>query len=113
MQRIKEKIEVEEEVKATFGYEGDVDLSGETKPPVEIWQTEASYGPCEDLRFGRMSFKNYNPEIEVLMAEKSSDKAKKGKKDEDTFDEMSVDINESTKSGGKKRKRHRYVRPVD
>ncbi|XP_061578266.1 M-phase phosphoprotein 6 [Cololabis saira] len=29
---------------------------------------EKSFGPCEDLLFGRMSFRGFNPEVEKLMA---------------------------------------------
>ncbi|XP_028305712.1 M-phase phosphoprotein 6-like [Gouania willdenowi] len=29
---------------------------------------EKSFVPCEDLRYGRMSFKGFNPEVEKLMA---------------------------------------------
>lgn len=28
---------------------------------------ERSFGPCEDLKYGRMSFKGFNTEVEVLI----------------------------------------------
>lgn len=112
MQRTKEKLDDDKEVKATFGYEVDVDLQNEGKPPVEIWPSEPSYGPCEDLKFGRMSFRGYNIEIETLMAQKLAEKS--GKKENETFDEMAVDDdNQNQNQKGRKRKRHRYLRPVD
>lgn len=116
MQRTKEKIDVDEEVKATFGYDVDIDINGEGKPPVQIWPSEPSYGPCEDLRFGHMSFGGYNPEIEALM-ELKDPKKKEDKKADNTFDGMSIDPVEETPAdqGGrvKKRKRNKYLRPVD
>ena len=116
MQRTKEKMDVDEDVKTTFGYDSDIDLKGEAKPPVEIWPTEASYGPCEDLRFGHMSFGGYNEEIEALMAEKDP-KAKENKKADETFDGMTIDPVAETSADqggrGKKRKRNKYLRPVD
>ncbi|KAJ7311867.1 hypothetical protein JRQ81_006182 [Phrynocephalus forsythii] len=33
---------------------------------------ERSFGPCEDLLYGRMSFKGFNPEVEKLMIQMNS-----------------------------------------
>lgn len=36
-----------------------------------------SFALCMDLRYGRMSFKGMNPEVEKLMKEKESERARK------------------------------------
>ncbi|NXU58231.1 MPH6 phase, partial [Turnix velox] len=52
---------------------------------------ERSFMPCEDLLYGRMSFKGFNPEIEKLMIQMNS-KCKEEKIEED--DKMEADISD-------------------
>ncbi|KAM3609972.1 uncharacterized protein V6R79_023398 [Siganus canaliculatus] len=40
----------------------------ELKAKENVILEEKSFVPCEDLRFGRVSFKGFNPEVEKLMA---------------------------------------------
>lgn len=71
MKRSKEKIEQKKEElekKALFETE-IIDL---LKKEGKRFLIEPSYAPCEQLVFGRMSFKGMNPEIEKLMEEKQA-----------------------------------------
>uniref|UniRef100_A0A8C9L4T4 M-phase phosphoprotein 6 n=1 Tax=Pavo cristatus TaxID=9049 RepID=A0A8C9L4T4_PAVCR len=52
---------------------------------------ERSFMPCEDLLYGRMSFKGFNPEIEKLMVQLNS-KSKKEEIEED--DKMEADVSD-------------------
>ncbi|XP_048814100.1 M-phase phosphoprotein 6 isoform X2 [Lagopus muta] len=52
---------------------------------------ERSFMPCEDLLYGRMSFKGFNPEIEKLMVQMNS-KSKKEEIEED--DKMEADVSD-------------------
>ncbi|NXS51545.1 MPH6 phase, partial [Brachypteracias leptosomus] len=52
---------------------------------------ERSFMPCEDLLYGRMSFKGFNPEIEKLMIQMNS----KSKKEEiEVDDKMEADVSD-------------------
>ncbi|NXI42437.1 MPH6 phase, partial [Galbula dea] len=52
---------------------------------------ERSFMPCEDLLYGRMSFKGFNPEIEKLMVQMNS----KGKEEEtEVDDKMEADVSD-------------------
>ncbi|KAM8799331.1 M-phase phosphoprotein 6 [Eudromia elegans] len=52
---------------------------------------ERSFMPCEDLLYGRMSFKGFNPEIEKLMVQMNS----KSKKEEiEVDDKMEADVSD-------------------
>nr|XP_009681210.1 PREDICTED: M-phase phosphoprotein 6 isoform X2 [Struthio camelus australis] len=52
---------------------------------------ESSFMPCEDLLYGRMSFKGFNPEIEKLMVQMNS----KSKKEETEVDvKMEADVSD-------------------
>ncbi|XP_053934325.1 M-phase phosphoprotein 6 [Cuculus canorus] len=52
---------------------------------------ERSFMACEDLLYGRMSFKGFNPEIEKLMIQMNS----KGKKEEiEVDDKMEADVSD-------------------
>ncbi|XP_023220033.1 M-phase phosphoprotein 6-like [Centruroides sculpturatus] len=69
MKRSKEKIEQKQEElekKALF----ETELIDLLKKEGKRFLIEPSYAPCEQLVFGRMSFKGMNPEIEKLMLEK-------------------------------------------
>ncbi|KAK2545683.1 M-phase phosphoprotein 6 [Columba livia] len=52
---------------------------------------ERSFMPCEDLLYGRMSFKGFNPEIEKLMVQMNS-KCKEEEIEED--DKMEADVSD-------------------
>ncbi|GAB6029243.1 M-phase phosphoprotein 6 [Chamberlinius hualienensis] len=64
MQKSKEKIENELERKRVF--EDPMDQPKDNGGIVYL--LESSYVPCEDLVFGRFSFKGQNPEIEKIMS---------------------------------------------
>lgn len=51
--------------------------------------TESSFVSCEDLVFGRMSFKGFNPEVEKLMALRGQ---KTDPDDEEDISKMDTDI---------------------
>ncbi|NWU96629.1 MPH6 phase, partial [Upupa epops] len=52
---------------------------------------ERSFMPCEDLLYGRMSFKGFNPEIEKLMIQMNS----RGKEEEiEEDDKMEADVSD-------------------
>lgn len=114
MQRTKEKLDEKKEVAETTGQILDTE-----EAQIEVWQTEDSIANCEQLGFGRMSFRGYNPEIERLMQEKNP--VKYGKKTQERRDEEDITAEEMAqryqgndeRSGQVKRKRGQYIRPVD
>ncbi|XP_067130960.1 M-phase phosphoprotein 6 [Centruroides vittatus] len=109
MKRSKEKIEQKEEElekKALF----ETELIDILKKEGKRFLIEPSYAPCEQLVFGRMSFKGMNPEIEKLMLEKQevllSQKRKMGGISDKDFAERYSTLNETiAKKFNKKRKR--------
>ncbi|XP_071317934.1 M-phase phosphoprotein 6 isoform X2 [Trachinotus anak] len=52
---------------------------------------EKSFVPCEDLNYGRMSFKGFNPEVEKLMA-LMNPKDEEEKEEEEEMSRMQTDI---------------------
>ncbi|NXT25282.1 MPH6 phase, partial [Syrrhaptes paradoxus] len=54
---------------------------------------ERSFMPCEDLLYGRMSFKGFNPEIEKLMIQMNSKNFKEEEIEED--EKMEADVYET------------------
>ncbi|NXX48348.1 MPH6 phase, partial [Tricholaema leucomelas] len=52
---------------------------------------ERSFMPCEDLLYGRMSFKGFNPEIEKLMIQMNS---KCKEKEIEVDDKMEADVSD-------------------
>ncbi|XP_008291804.1 M-phase phosphoprotein 6 isoform X1 [Stegastes partitus] len=52
---------------------------------------ERSFVPCEDLRFGRVSFKGFNPEVEKLMV-LMNPKEEKEERDEEDERRMQTDV---------------------
>jgi M-phase phosphoprotein 6, animal type len=53
---------------------------------------ESSYAVCEDLVFGRMSFKGFNPEIEKLMRKAEREKNPSLKEDEILQQDKEADV---------------------
>uniref|UniRef100_A0A672QEA3 M-phase phosphoprotein 6-like n=2 Tax=Sinocyclocheilus grahami TaxID=75366 RepID=A0A672QEA3_SINGR len=53
---------------------------------------ERSYAPCEDLVFGRMSFRGFNPEVEKLMLLMNTHKEEEDDEEEDNVSRMETDI---------------------
>ncbi|XP_023646176.1 M-phase phosphoprotein 6 [Paramormyrops kingsleyae] len=53
---------------------------------------ERSFVPCEDLRFGRMSFKGFNPEVEKLMQLMNAHNRNEDEDEEEDFSRMETDI---------------------
>ncbi|XP_048887175.1 M-phase phosphoprotein 6 [Brienomyrus brachyistius] len=53
---------------------------------------ERSFVPCEDLRFGRMSFKGFNPEVEKLMQLMNAHNRNEEEDEEEDFSRMETDI---------------------
>lgn len=117
MQRTKEKIEEKQEVETLIGKVGD---DCKDRPEIDVWKTEDSYVPCQNLLFGRMSFRGFNPEIERLMAEKRGAKYVSEAEDVDpcdvTVEEMikiqsgqaTRDDGQRNRSGQVKRKRSQF-----
>ncbi|XP_039987949.1 M-phase phosphoprotein 6 [Xiphias gladius] len=52
---------------------------------------ERSFVPCEDLKYGRMSFKGFNPDVEKLMA-LMNPKEEEEKREEAAIGRMQTDI---------------------
>ncbi|XP_067292751.1 M-phase phosphoprotein 6 [Pseudorasbora parva] len=53
---------------------------------------ERSYVPCEDLVYGRMSFKGFNPDVEKLMLLMNAPKEEEEEDEDDTVSRMETDI---------------------
>ncbi|XP_010881543.1 M-phase phosphoprotein 6 [Esox lucius] len=52
---------------------------------------ESSFGPFEDLKYGRMSFKGFNPEVEKLMIAMNTAKEEE-EEEEEEISRMETDI---------------------
>lgn len=77
---------------------------------------EESYVPIEDLRFGRMSFKGMNPEIEKLMKKSEMKNPKRSQMDADISDEKMACLALSMAKKFKKNKKnskYKFVKPDD
>lgn len=53
---------------------------------------EQSFVPCEELRFGRISFKGFNPEVEKLMALLNPREENEDEEDEEQRRKMQTDV---------------------
>uniref|UniRef100_A0A3B1KJH7 M-phase phosphoprotein 6 n=1 Tax=Astyanax mexicanus TaxID=7994 RepID=A0A3B1KJH7_ASTMX len=53
---------------------------------------ERSYVPCEDLVYGRMSFRGFNPEVEKLMVLMNAPKEEEDDEEEKDVGRMDTDI---------------------
>lgn len=53
---------------------------------------ERSYVPCEDLVYGRMSFRGFNPEVEKLMVLMNAPKEEEDDEEEEDVGRMDTDI---------------------
>lgn len=53
---------------------------------------ERSFVPCEDLVYGRMSFKGFNPEVEKLMALMNTQNQDEEEEDEEDLSRMETDV---------------------
>ncbi|TRY85927.1 hypothetical protein DNTS_011938 [Danionella cerebrum] len=53
---------------------------------------ERSFVPCEDLVYGRMSFKGFNPEVEKLMITMNAPREEDEEEDEEDMSRMEMDI---------------------
>lgn len=81
---------------------------------------ERSFVPCEDLLYGRMSFKGFNPEVEKLMIQMNSavavdeddDDGKDGKMEADVSDEEMARRYESLVGTIKKKFTKKRAQPV-
>lgn len=62
----------EEEAEMETGSLLDQDLTQTVKTEGSKYIIESSYVPCEQLMFGRRSYKGMNPEIELIMANEES-----------------------------------------
>eukprot|EP00088_Acartia_fossae_P019354 TRINITY_DN21298_c0_g1_i1.p1 TRINITY_DN21298_c0_g1~~TRINITY_DN21298_c0_g1_i1.p1 ORF type:complete len:175 (+),score=39.73 TRINITY_DN21298_c0_g1_i1:37-561(+) len=82
MKRTKEKKELqdEEEIRSQMF---DAEVTPAMRVEGDRFMIESSYGPIENLKFGRLSFKGMNPEIETIMLEDAA-------RDENTKQEMEV-----------------------
>ncbi|XP_044050010.1 M-phase phosphoprotein 6 [Siniperca chuatsi] len=53
---------------------------------------EKSFVPCEDLKYGRMSFKGFNPEVEKLMALMNPKDEEEKRAEEEEISRMQTDV---------------------
>ncbi|XP_043084099.1 M-phase phosphoprotein 6 [Puntigrus tetrazona] len=53
---------------------------------------ERSYAPCEDLVYGRMSFRGFNPGVEKLMLLMNASKEEEDEEEDDDVSRMEKDI---------------------
>ncbi len=53
---------------------------------------EGSYAVCEDLTFGRMSFKGFNPDVEKLMQKLERERNPAPKEDQVLIDDKEADV---------------------
>nr|XP_020471507.1 M-phase phosphoprotein 6 [Monopterus albus] len=53
---------------------------------------EKSFVPCEDLKYGRMSFGGFNPEVEKLMAVMNPKDEEEKQEEEEELSHMQTDI---------------------
>lgn len=120
MQRTKQKIELKEEEgkSAHLLSQDSIKLFSTASSKLDRIVTVDSYVPCEDLLFGRMSFKGCNPEIERLMAEQKNPKQEEREEAEVTAVEMTsryqkMAVGDVERNPQVKRKRAKYIRPVD
>ena len=120
MQRTMQKIELKEEEEKSSHLLSQESIkqftSGSSK--LDRIVTVDSYVPCEELLFGRMSFKGCNPEIERLMAEHTNPKQEEKEEAEVTAVEMTsryekMAVGDVERNPQIKRKRNKYIRPVD
>ncbi|XP_013772817.1 M-phase phosphoprotein 6-like [Limulus polyphemus] len=113
MKRSKEKVQKEteeEERKSILENHVIHDLKKEGKKFI----MEPSFGPCEELVSGRMSFKGMNPEIERIMAERElaanpNQHKMDGISDKEMTERYSSLIGTIAKKFGKKRDRSESV----
>ncbi|KAI1277989.1 M-phase phosphoprotein 6 [Halotydeus destructor] len=123
MQRTKEKHDLkEEEDKSAHLLDKDVQIESSNRFRVRV---EPSYEVCEQLVFGRMSFKGCNVEIERLMQEKNQIKEAQAPANVvDVSNKEMVNryrkINMNSANGdqyrmrdNKRKRKTKYVRPVD
>ncbi|XP_067327148.1 M-phase phosphoprotein 6 [Anolis sagrei] len=62
----------------------------ELKEKESFIREERSFSPCEDLLYGRMSFKGFNPEVEKLMIQMNSRLKAEGTDEDDNAMEADV-----------------------
>ena len=121
MQRTKEKIELEEEESKAAHLLDNVDTS--SLPKRKQILIEPSFEVCCNLRFGRMSFKGQNKEIEALMEEKKRELMESTTYEEPaevSNREMAKRYNELPEQQGltnryrkKAKRRHNYIKPAE
>ncbi|XP_068595735.1 M-phase phosphoprotein 6 [Brachionichthys hirsutus] len=63
----------------------------ELKAKESLIVEEKSFVPCEDLKYGRISFKGFNPEVEKLMV-LMNPKDEEEKEEEEDISQMQTDI---------------------
>jgi len=89
MQRTKANVERELEEKSN---NLDNDLLDLCRKESDRYMTTNSYLYCENLRYGRMSFKGMNAEVEKLMDSKRIVASQKEEKAEDNEDSSEVEV---------------------
>lgn len=116
MQRTKQKIELkEEEEKSSHLLSQEWKFAASSQ--LDRIVTVDSFVPCEDLLFGRMSFKGANPEIERLMDGFKSPGQEKEEAEVTAIEMTSryekMGVGDVERNPQVKRKRTKYIRPVD
>ncbi|KAJ0029098.1 hypothetical protein NQD34_004095 [Periophthalmus magnuspinnatus] len=64
----------------------------ELKTKENLIAEEKSIVPCEDLRYGRVSFMGFNPEVEKLMAVMNPKEETEEDEEEEDFRKMQTDV---------------------
>ncbi|KAJ0069888.1 hypothetical protein NL108_016047, partial [Boleophthalmus pectinirostris] len=64
----------------------------ELKAKENLIVEEKSIVPCEDLRYGRVSFMGFNPEVEKLMALMNPKEETEEDEEEEDFRKMQTDV---------------------
>ena len=103
-----------EERKSTLVMEGN--LNEEVREEEQKYVIQSSFGPCEDLRFGRISYQGMNPELEQV--DKEPEEPARDAQDVDPeemaerYTKLIGGDGEDEEGGGpsdRKRKRRKYV----
>ncbi|RWS14696.1 M-phase phosphoprotein 6-like protein [Dinothrombium tinctorium] len=109
MQRGKQRLESEEESESNSNVPA-IDVKTDDK-----FMFADSFTFCENLKFGRMSFKGMNADIEKLMADLETEADREREVTDVSREEMAKRMSsiERGEDGSRPKKRTKYIRPVD
>lgn len=107
MQRTKENVEREKLEQDSYK-SVDQEMLELCRNEGDKYMTTNSFLYCENLRFGRMSFKGMNPEIEKLMESKAPKKSSNNSQEEDVTE---TDVSNAEMAQSRKRmKPNKYIK---